>query len=440
MTRSRRILGGDWLGHVWARVRRPDARFVGMAVPVGFALLVLAVAATPSLRDRLAWVPVANDNSVVDAFLAVSLGIVFLVVAAVVVLPIALAIHQAGHAVGARLVEMRVLAVRIGPVLVEPQSPTGHVTRLPLRDRDDLLVAWSHLDDSPLPAWGRPRGWLVALASGPVLNLAVSFVCAMWSPVASPMGYVLLREMVWVNLAVCVVALLPIPIRRLGVESDGVRLLTLVRNGDEADALIERLRDEVVAGPTRPAAWPRERLTAWETKIRRMPVTAERRDEQLELGVYLMLHALDRGDRDGAWQWSQALQALLGAPATGGSMAADVAGIVLAVHAARWDRELDTARRHLDRIAPTSAIAGSPWHTVAAAAVAVGEAQSAGDDRDERLGAAPARAEKAVARLTEPAKLHGIDQLLRGIAQAVAADADVERQRLAYAVETAEAA
>lgn len=425
MTTTRRLAGlRD------RRLRRPGPTVLAAAGPVVFALAVLAVAASPVLRARLAWVPVEHDNRALDALLTVTAAIAFLAVAAVVVLPLALVLHQVGHALGGRLMGMRVLAVRVGPVLVEPLSATGVVTRLPLRRRDDLLVAWSHLDDSPLPSWGRTRGWLVVLAAGPALNLAVSVVCAVWSLVAGPVAYVLLREMVWVNLAVCLVALLPIA--ALGGESDGRRLFTLLMDRDDADALMDRLRNEIVVGPTRPAAWPRERLEAWETAIRR-PAAAERREEQLELAVYLMLHALDRGDRDAARQWSQALQSLLGSEALAGDpVAADLARGVLALHAARWDQQVDTARRHLDRIAPGSDVRRSPWHMVAEAAVVLGESAAASFDRVDLIEAAGALAERAALALAEPARLHGVDQLMRGHAEAVAGDARVELQRLAY--------
>ena len=419
------------------RPRRPDRTVLAAAAPIVFALAVLAVAASSGLRERLAWVPVEHDNSVVDALLTVVVAIAFLVVAAVVVLPLSLVLHQAGHAVAGRLMGMRVLAVRVGPILVEPSSATGVVTRLPLRRWDDLLVAWTHLDDSPLPAWKRPRGWLVVMAGGAALNLSVSFVCAMWSIFAGPVGYVLLRELVWINLAICVVALLPIAAR--GIESDGRRLYTLLMDRDDADALVERLRNEIVVGPTRPAAWPRERIEAWKAAIRQRSAAVEHREEQLELAVYLMLHALDRGDRDAAWQWSQALQALLDGEDGSAWLAGDLARVVLALHAARWDQQVDTARRHLGRIESGAEVVRSPWHMVAEAAVTLGELPGAGIDRVDRLEDAQALAERAALALAEPAKLHGVDQLMRGHAQAVASDAAVELQRLAYDAAPAEA-
>ena len=433
MTTTRRMAG--LRGH---RLKRPDRTTLGAAAPVALALAVLAVAASPALQRRLDWVPVHSDNSVLDALLTVSLAIVFMIVAAIAVLPLSLVIHQAGHAIGGRLIGRRVLAVRVGPALVEPSSATGVFTRLPLRRRDDLVVAWTHLDDSPLPAWKRPRGWLVVLAAGPALNLAVSFVCAMWSIVAGPVGYVLLRQMVWINLAVCVATLLPIACG--GIESDGRRLWTLLMDRDDADALLDRLRNEIVVGPTRPAAWPRERLEAWETAIRRRPAAAEDREEQLELAVYLMVHALDRGDRDAAWQWSQALQALLGSETGPESVAGDLTRVVLALHAARWDQQVDTARRHLDRIAAGSDILHSPWYMVARAAVLLGESASATLEQVDLLGTARSLAEGATLALAEPAKLHGVDQLMRGHAQAVAGDAEVELRRLAYDAAETEAA
>jgi len=412
------------------RLKRPDTTTLAAAAPVALALAVLAVAVSPTLQARLAWMPVEHDNSVLDALLTVCLAIVFVVVGAVVVLPLSLVIHQAGHALGGRSIGMRVLAVRTGPLLIEPSSATGVVTRLPLRRRDDLLVAWSHFDDSPLPAWKRPRGWMIVLAAGPALNLAFAFVCAMWSIFAGSVGYVLLREMVWINFAICLVTLLPIAGR--GIESDGRRLYTLLKDRDDADALVDRLRNEIVAGPTRPAAWPRERLEAWETAIRRIPAAAENREEQRELAVYLMLHALDRGDRDAAWQWSQSLQALLGSEPGPDSVAGDLARVVLSLHAARWDTQVETARRHLDRITPGSDFRRSPWHMVAESAVLLGESTAATIDRVDLIEAAKSLAEGATRALAEPAKVHGVDQLMRGHAQAVAGDANVELQQLAY--------
>ncbi len=69
---------------------------------------------------------------------------------------------------------------------------------------------------------------------------------------------------------------------------------------------------------------------------------------------------------------------------------------------------------------------------VAEAAVVLGESSKATIDRVDMLESAHALAEAATAALTEPAKLHGVDQLMRGHAQAVAGDADVALQRLAY--------
>jgi hypothetical protein len=42
------------------------------------------------------------------------------------------------------------------------------------------------------------------------------------------------------------------------------------------------------------------------------------------------------------------------------------------------------------------------------------------------------RAARACTQLVEPARLHGIDQLMLGIAQAIMGDAEVELQKRAY--------
>ena len=59
--------------------------------------------------------------------------------------------------------------------------------------------------------------------------------------------------------------------------------------GDGADALMEKMRDEVVVGPLRPAAWPRERETAWETKLRSAAETDEGRAELKKAGEQFRL-------------------------------------------------------------------------------------------------------------------------------------------------------
>lgn len=121
-------------------------------------------------------------------------------------------------------------------------------------------------------------------------------------------------------------------------------------------------------------------------------------------------------------------------------MAGDLARVVLSLHAVRWDQQADTARRHLDRIAPGAAFRRSPWHMVAEAAVVLGESAAATFDRVDLIESAKRLAEGAASALVEPAKLHGVDQLMRGHAQAIAGDADVELQRLAYHAGDAEAA
>jgi hypothetical protein len=271
------------------------------------------------------------------------------------------------------------------------------------------------------------------IGGGSAMNLGVSFICAMASVFAMGVNYVLLRQMVWINLAVCIVNLVPFVWAKYGYESDGKRLMALLLDeGDGAEALMERLRDEVVVGPTRPASWPRERVTAWETKLRQMPATAEARPDQLEVMIYLFLQALDRGDRDVAWQWVQAMHHVLAADPSSHEVAFDMSRIMCALYAARWDKNGEAAHTVLDGIDLESDMRFNPWYSIARAATLLAETSSSDADVEQKLTEAVAAAELAHDALVEPAKLHGIDQLMQGIALAIKGDAETELQKLAY--------
>ena len=77
---------------------------------------------------------------------------------------------------------------------------------------------------------------------------------------------------------------------------------------------------------------------------------------------------------------------------------------------------------------------------VAEAAVVLGDSLKATVDRADMLRSAQALGEGAALALAEPSKLHGVDQLMRGHAQAVSGDAGVEPRRLADDAATAAAA
>ena len=77
---------------------------------------------------------------------------------------------------------------------------------------------------------------------------------------------------------------------------------------------------------------------------------------------------------------------------------------------------------------------------MAEAAVVLAESAAATIDRVDMIESGKALAEGATRALAEPAKLHGVDQLMLGHAQAVAGDADVQLQRIAYHASDAEAA
>ena len=417
------------------RWRNSDAEWL-IATGLGiYVLLVAGVALVPSVRAWFAWVPVDHGNRVIDAALTVLAAAGFLILAAAVVLPLSLVIHQLGHALGGHLIGMRVIAIRVGPVLLAPSAIVDRVTLLPVRGWDDILVSWSQFDDTPVPTWRRERAWQVVLASGPGLNLAASFTCSLTALLVGPVAYVIFREFVWINLLLCIAALIPITVR--GVPSDGKRLLTLLLDERGAVGLLDQLRDEVVVGPVRPAGWPRERIAAWEARIRQTPLTAEGREEQLELAIYLTVNALDRADDAAAWQWLQALSTLLAADPDQHHHAAETARIVLALHAARWERDGVQARVVVEAISKESDIAGSPWHAVARAAVRLCETESAASPCEEAAAEAYALAMDAKERLQEPARLHGLDRMMLGIAAAIESEADRLLRRIAYEADAA---
>lgn len=408
-------------------------RRLAMAAPIVLALLVGAMSASNAVHSRFDWVPISHNNIVIDSALKLLLAIVLTVVAVCIVLPLAMAIHVVGKAAAGHFFGMRVLAVRLGPVLVTPWSITNRFELLAVHGWQDVLTGWVQFDDSPLATWKRPRGWQVAMGGGSATNLGVSFICALMSVFATGVWYVVLRQAVWLNLGAAIVNLIPFAVARFGYESDGKRLLTLVFDeGDGADAMMEKLRNEVVVGPIRPASWPRERETAWETSLRSTPASADGKAEQLETMVYLFLQGVDRGDSEVAWRWVQAMHHVIGSDPDNHDLAFETARVMCTLYAARWEKNAESASTIIGQVSPDSGMTFSPWYTVARAAVTLSEASEATISRQEGLESARALAGLAREQLTEPARLHGVDQLMQGIAQSIYSDADVELQKTAY--------
>lgn len=408
-------------------------RRLAMAAPLALALVIGAMSASSAVHSRFNWVPISHNNIVIDSALRLMLATVLIAVAVCIVLPLAMAFHIVGKAVAGHFFGMRVLAVRVGPVLITPWSITNRFELLAIHGWQDVLTGWVQFDDSPLATWKRLRGWQVAMGGGSVMNLGISFICAIISVFATGIWYVLLRQAVWLNLGAAVVNLIPFAVARFGYESDGKRLLTLVFNeGDGADAMMETLRNEVVVGPIRPASWPRERETAWETSLRATPSSAEGKAEQLETMVYLFLQGVDRGDSEVAWRWVQAMHHVVGSDPENHDIAFETARVMCTLYAARWEKSAESASAIISQISPHSGMTFSPWYTVARAAVTMAEASEATVTRQESLESARSLAALAREQLTEPARLHGVDQLMQGIAQAIYSDADVELQKTAY--------
>lgn len=414
-------------------------RKLAMALPVAFALTVMLMSASSSFHDRFNWVPVNNDNLVLDSALKLLLAIVLMAIAILVTLPLALATHVAGHAIAGHFFGMRLLAMRIGPVLVTPWAIGNRFEWLSITSKLDLVTGWVQFDDSPLPTWKRLRGWQVMIGGGSALNLGVSFVSAMLSLFSSDITYLILRQAVWLNLAVAVVNVIPFVWSRIEFESDGKKLMTLFLDEEGGDErLMERLRNEVIVGPIRPASWPRERETAWETQLRQKPVTDDGKADQIETMVYLFLQGIDRADSEVAWRWVQAMQTALGNDPDNHDIAYETARVMCALYAARWERNAESAGRLMEQISPSSGMTASPWYLVARAATSYSESLDATFSAEEKLEEARRRAARASDQLVEPARLHGIDQLMRGIAQSIVGDAEVELQKRDYVARAAE--
>lgn len=412
----------------------PDRkRQIAMSAPVILALVVGAMSASNTIHGWFAWVPISNDNIVIESILKLVFAVILTGFALGVALPLAMSVHVLGHAVAGHLFGMRLLAIRVGPVLITPWSIGNRFELLAVHSWEDIVTGWVQFDDSPVATWKRLRGWQIMTAGGSTMNLGVSFVCAMVSIFASGFFYVLLRQAVWLNLGVALVNIIPFVWAKYEFESDGKRLLALILDeGDGADVLMERLRNEVVVGPTRPASWPRERETAWETTLRQTPSSAEGKAEQLETMVYLFLQGVDRGDSETAWRWIQAMHHVISTDPTNHDVRYETARVMCALYAARWEKNAETAAQMMEQVSPESGMMSSPWFTVAKAATSFAESSLATFSQEEKLNETKTIAMQAMDQLVEPARLHGVDQMMQGIAQSIHGDADIELQKRAY--------
>jgi hypothetical protein len=148
--------------------------------------------------------------------------------------------------------------------------------------------------------------------------------------------------------------------------------------------------------------------------------------------VYLFVQGVDRSDSEVAWRWVQAMQNALSSDPDNHEIAFETARVMCALYAARWERNPESAVQFMEQISPESGITANPWYTVARAATSYAESTVATFSAEEKLEEARRRAARAVSQLVEPARLHGIDQMMRGIAQAILGDAEIELQKRDY--------
>src|SRR3954447_7254010 len=119
-------------------------------VGIGALSFIGLMSVIPVFHRLFEWVPVSNSNIVLDSALKFVVGILLIGVAVAVVLPISMALHTIGHAVGGHFMGLRVLAVRVGPILFSPLSPSNRFERLPISSKTDALIGWAQFDDSPI--------------------------------------------------------------------------------------------------------------------------------------------------------------------------------------------------------------------------------------------------------------------------------------------------
>lgn len=291
----------------------------------------------------------------------------------------AVAVHEAGHLLGARLAGWTPHRLYVGPLRLD-FGPRGLRARW---NRD--AGTWGGLAMAlPSPGASDPRAFAALVAGGPLASVALAALAAAAAPWAGPYAGGALTVLALLSAVIALATL--VPTRAGGFRSDGSQLLGLWRG--EPD-LVHRMTLAGVMGHSqaglRPRDWPRAPLQA---------ALARATDPALRAVAALMLHQADRdsGDATAADTSARTLAAELRAGGLAAFPAPFRDGLVLplVIHLAGVGGDLAGARA---------------WRTAAGRAASdptqQAEADAALAAAEGRHGVARERAHWALARLHE---------------------------------------
>lgn len=129
--------------------------------------------------------------------------------------------HEAGHAIAARLLRIRVpeVVIGIGPTLASPSAGSTTVTVRAVPASGLTVLACTSTSGYRLRRW-------LAVAAGPAVSLAIILVFSIWAPSSGPAGF--LRTLVIGTAAWTLIAnLVPRTLGANGHHTDGWHLVTI---------------------------------------------------------------------------------------------------------------------------------------------------------------------------------------------------------------------
>ena len=263
-------------------VQSPPAwrrRIIQVAVTIGLALAGMAFGAFAATLAR-GDAPRQGDGSLgeIALLLGAAVGLSFL----------AILTHELGHLLGGRLVGFRFMLLIVGPLKVQR---VGDRLRFGLNRSLGLSGGLAACAPAPTDTANLIRRMLIMVAGGPLASLALGLLACTVVPLASGLGQAALLLLGVISLAIAVATL--IPLQTGGFQSDGRRILMLLRGGAEA----ERWGAAAAAAFTVMARRPREIDPALIAAATALP------DGSLDdVGAHFIGYsaALDRGDQAAA--------------------------------------------------------------------------------------------------------------------------------------------
>lgn len=204
-----------------------------------------------------------------------------------------LALHEAGHAAGGRLVGFRFLLYIAGPLMIYRQ---GERIKLGLNRNLSLyggLSASLPTDDRDLR-----RRMAVMIAGGPAASLLLGLLVVAGVLVAGPPQAMFWRLVLatFAGASLLIGMITSLPMRSSGFNSDGARLLSLIRGGPAAERYIAvSAISAALLGGMRPRAWQ----PAW---VERGLIEPDGSPDAVSAHLLAYTYHLDRGEPDLAGQ------------------------------------------------------------------------------------------------------------------------------------------